>query len=232
MRNVQADKSAKLIADLEGDDFSCHAGPLSTRLEWQELRRRVLSLDTQEHELYTVEDGWIELHSGERFFYRSPTADMIHLSDIAASLGKTARYAGHTHTFYSVAEHSCLLMRWARRNIVPDRRLLRTILMHDATEAYIPDVPRPLKHMVPLFREFEGSIERVMSPKFDLISPHPAIIREIDSRILRDEREQAMNPSGNDWGTDKLEPLGVKLHLWPPEVAIDNFLGDYAEVAP
>lgn len=219
----------EMMDSLEGHGFGDELGhPLARHAYWVLLRAK---LGTDAPELYTVEDGWMELHSGTQFRFKAPTVDMIHFEDIAASIGKMCRYAGHVHTFYSVAEHCCLLMRYARDNMpsVTQRELL-TLLMHDATEAYMTDIPRPIKHTLPQFKAFEHVIEAVIAERFNLITPHPTFVKMLDTRILRDERAQAMNPSENDWGTDKLEPLGVKLCLWTPAEAIDNFTGDFQEL--
>lgn len=212
----------KLIDLIEAEYFRCPAGPLVNFKPWVKLREG-LEVDARDS-LYTVEDGWAEIFTGTRFFYKEPTLDMIHFEDVANSLGKMCRYGGHTHTFYSVAEHSCLMLLHAVEQLkIKDKRLLRTIVMHDATEAYLPDLPRPLKHMLPQFKAFETMLEEVIAERFGLIFPHPPIVKELDSRILCDERAQAMNPSYNDWGIDILEPLGVELQFYTPSQAIEHF---------
>lgn len=218
----------EMMDTLESHGFGDELGhPLVRHAYWALLREK---LGSEQPELYTVEDGWAELFTGERFFYRDPTVEMIHFTDIAEALGKVCRYAGHVHTFYSVAEHCCLLMRYARDNLDLTKQELLTVLMHDATEAYLPDLPRPLKQMLPQFKAFEHTLEAIIAERFNLLSPHPTIIRELDSRIICDERLQALNPSENDWGVDRLTPLNVKLHLWTPAEAIDNFTGDFQEL--
>ena len=201
--------------------------------DWRKLRSLV---DDKPDELYTVEDGWAGLFSGTAFSYKHPTVDMISIVDITASLGKLCRYGGHVHTFYSVAEHSCLMMRHARDHYdIPfERKLLRTILLHDASEGITGmDANRPIKQMLPALKHMETQVlEPLIAEKYDLIYPHPPLIRELDSRIIKDERAQAMNPSDNDWGVDKLEALDIELQFWTWEEAIDNFFMDYVSVAP
>ena len=193
--------------------------------EWRELLARLG--DDHRRETYQVEDGWIELRSGTQFFFKNPTPEMIHIEDIAYSLGKTARYAGHTTEFYSVAEHSVHIARYLRRRLVSTRKTIRTALLHDGTEYVLPDMPRPIKHTLPQFKVYEGVVYAAMAIKFDLHDPMPAIIRELDSRILVDERQQAMSDSGNEWGTDHLEPLGVEIEFWTPDEAADAFLREF-----
>ncbi len=93
----------ELIHTLEGLGLTQGEYSPQTDSLWTELRRLV---DDEPNELYTVEDGWSELYSGTQFKYREPTFEMISIIDITQALSKMCRYGGHTHTFYSVAEHS------------------------------------------------------------------------------------------------------------------------------
>ena len=181
--------------------------------------------------LYQVEDGWIELRSGQKFHFRSPDPALIDIEDIAAALSKLCRYNGHTREFYSVAEHSCHVMRHARSYVTPIHRSLLTALMHDAAEYVMADLPRPIKQTLPLYSEIELGLERVIAERFGLLTPPwPRWVKELDTRILVDERAQCMSDSGNEWGIDGLEPLGVEIRFWTPSEAEDNFLEDFYEL--
>ena len=211
----------ELLEVIEAGGFSSAAGPLANRVEWQELISMLIFSHPDFH-AYQVEDGWLETFTGERFYFFSPTADMVHMDDIVEGLCKIARFNGQTSKFYSVAEHSVLIAHYILKR-TGDPRLAYTGLMHDAAEAYIGDMARPVKQTLPGFKEIEIGIDRVVSDRFGTTYPFPDIVKECDSRILVDERKQAMSDSGNDWGVDALEPLGVTIEFWSPGQARTAF---------
>ena len=82
----------------------------------------------------------IETYTGGRFRPLDPRPADVRLADIAAGLARTCRYGGHCRQFYSVAQHSLLVSRE-----FDDPRLQLLGLLHDAGEAYLGDIPRPVK---------------------------------------------------------------------------------------
>lgn len=164
--------------------------------------------------------GWMQTYSGRRFFPFDPSPDQIDIKDIAHALAMTCRYGGHCKQFYSVAQHSVLVAEKA-----PAQYALRALL-HDAPEAYIGDLVRPIKHQPKMaaFEEVESMVERAICARFDL--PYPIVnpvIKDLDNRILLDEREAVMVPTDDDWQIEG-EPLGVVIEQWSPEVAREKFL--------
>jgi len=183
-----------------------------------------------EPHLYTIEDGWLETFSGIQFRFNNPTPEMFSIEDIAHALSMLCRYNGHVKRFYTVAEHSVLMAYWMRDRGYSKAEVF-TALMHDCAEAYIGDMARPVKATMPRFKELERTIELVAAEKFPLmIYPFPKVIKNLDSRILKDERGQAMHPSDNVWGTDSLEPMNVTLRFWTPKQAKTRFLGMYTSL--
>lgn len=176
--------------------------------------------------LYQVEDGWIETFTGIRFFFMTPTPDMFSIIDVAHALALQCRYNGHTKTHYSVAEHCVLMSDWLRDR-GHDKLTCLTALLHDVAETYIGDLPRPVKEKVPAFKEIEKTIEAAAAEKFRFAYPFPKIVKELDARILKDEREQAMPKSDNEWGTDSLESMGIRVRNWDHRTAESMFLGRY-----
>lgn len=173
--------------------------------------------------LYTVEDGWVETYTGVAFYFNKPTVEMIKLADVAHALAYLCRYNGHSKHFYSVAEHSYHMAQWLLDEGYSVKTAL-TGLLHDVAEAYIGDMPRPIKVTMPNFKAMEARIEAVAKDRFDIIYPFPHIIKQLDSRILNDERGQVMQKSEHEWGTDSLEPLGVEIQFWDPFYAESQFL--------
>lgn len=166
---------------------------------------------------------WLQCFSGGKFYPLDPRADEMNILDIAHSLSLQCRYAGHCLRFYSVAEHSVLLARY----VAPEHRLWA--LLHDASEAYLVDVPRPIKGDLAGYREIEARIMGVVSETFGLRGDMPAAVHDADIRICVDEKAQNM-AAGPMWGIDGLETLGVKLQFWSPAEAEAAFLDMFADI--
>jgi 5'-deoxynucleotidase YfbR-like HD superfamily hydrolase len=183
--------------------------------------------------------GWNECYTGTRFYTFDPAPEDVSIADIAHSLALQCRYNGNSKRFYSVAEHSCLLSDFVRehgrdggntrRYDVPPRDSL-TALLHDAAEAYIGDLIRPVKHRMPEFRALEAIVEHVVLPVYGLESDLPPWMRDLDSRILSDERAQVMLTQHNEWSTDELEPLDVWVNFWSPARGEFEFLRRFHEL--
>lgn len=157
-------------------------------------------------------EPWIETVSGVQFTFLRPRPELIVFDDIAYPLAKTCRYNGHTKrdSFYSVAEHSVLIAQAAYDAGHTDKQELMTALLHDAAEPYLADVARPVKAHLQGYKVMEANIEWAIACKFNLIHPLPDWLKELDTRILVDERSYLMSETGNPWETDVLEPLGVR----------------------
>lgn len=164
---------------------------------------------------------WMQTSTGRQFFPMDPRPEEIHIEDIAAALSKMCRFSGHSTRFYSVAEHCVLLSQVASPAAAFDA------LMHDASEAYLSDVIRPIKPFLANYREIEERLERAIAERFSLTWPLPAEVKRLDNAILADERDQAMATPPADWRLPE-PPLGVTLQFWSPKEAeckfIDAFL--------
>jgi hypothetical protein len=166
---------------------------------------------------------WIQTWSGQAFWPVDPHAEDVLIEDIAHALSHLCRYSGHCLQFYSVAEHSVLLSR-----AVPPEDALWALL-HDASEAYLVDVPRPIKPYLGGYLEAEARIMAAVCERFGLPPEMPASVKAADYAILTDERMQNMAAPPVRWSTDG-EPLGVTLQLWSPVVARAEFRRRFAEL--
>lgn len=126
--------------------------------------------------------------------------------------------------FYSVAEH-CVILADFMYEKTGDPKLAMAALLHDAAEAYILDLPRPIKHMLPDYMAMEENIERVIFELFNVSKEDLEQVKECDRAILMDERE-ALFDDPLPWGTD-CAPLGVTLRCLSPEEARANFIRAY-----
>lgn len=176
--------------------------------------------------------GWCETYTGVRFQPLNPVATDIRIEDIAHALAHQCRYAGHTRFHYSVAQHCVLLADWVRFSAEPGIDVWSdwhgvnpslVMLMHDAAEAYLTDLPRPVKHSMPEYLVAERRLEDLIFYIFGLPRQLPDWAKTLDSRIIADEHPQLMS-GVNRWKADSLQPLGVKIRRWSPRRAKWEFL--------
>lgn len=168
---------------------------------------------------------WIQTYSGRQFWPLDPDPEHVFIEDIAHALSNLCRYAGHCTTFYSVAEHS-LLLTWALKRDGYSGDVLRWALMHDAAEAYIVDMPRPIKRQMRQYKSIEHLVEAAIALRFDLPLVIPEIVQEYDVRICNDERNHLMKPCVAEWG-DMGAPLFLVPLGWKPAHAKDEFLKEF-----
>lgn len=149
----------------------------------------------------------IQLASGRLFNPLDAKPDQIHLEDIAHALSLKCRFNGHSMRFYSVARHSILVARHCSDS--------RWGLMHDAAEAYLADVPRPLKPHLRGFIEMENRLMVVIAERFNL-GPPPSDLNLVDLQALAAERRQLMRP-GPVW--EDLEGVEPLAEIIPPTLS-------------
>lgn len=175
---------------------------------------------------------WMQTYTGKKFYPTAPIVADIDILDIAHSLSMQCRYNGHVKEFYSVAEH-CVLMSYAVEKS-HNKELAFEALLHDATEAYVGDMVRPLKIQMPEFQEAERIIaeaigERFGAPSSSAMSPE---VKDADNRILLDEKAALMGLSPGKWEVDNLPSLRVYIKAWDPITARNKYLQRFNELAP
>jgi uncharacterized protein len=159
---------------------------------------------------------WMQTFTGKAFVPLDPRPDLIDRRDIAHALSLLCRYGGHASRFYSVGEHSLLISRALERDGAP-LDVIRWGLMHDAAEAYLGDVIRPVKRSMPIYRDAEARLLEVIAAVFGL--PYDGGGREgygpevaaCDNRILLDERAELLSAPPQKWDQEGLDPLGVQV---------------------
>lgn len=152
---------------------------------------------------------------GRYFDFTDPDPAAITLNAIARGLANTCRFGGQCRSFYSVAEHSI----WVSRLVPP--HLAVHGLLHDAAEAFIGDMPKPLKEMLPDYKRVEAQVEAVLFAQFGFISLPPEV-KQIDRVMLATEQRQIMNNRDRWVGTD--EPAEIVLECLLPEQAYRAFM--------
>ncbi|MBI5817440.1 MAG: hypothetical protein HZA88_00470 [Verrucomicrobia bacterium] len=151
----------------------------------------------------------------------------IELHDIAHALSNVCRFGGHCKHFYSVAQHSMVVS-----HIVPAELALAG-LMHDATEAYIGDMVRPIKYSMPVFRAVEDKLWRLIAEKFGLPPILPPEVKHADDVALITERRDVMCDQTNHvWSLvqEGVKPCVARIVPLGPSVARLEFLRRFYEL--
>ncbi|WP_057464338.1 hypothetical protein [Pseudovibrio sp. POLY-S9] len=167
----------------------------------------------------------IALRSGQYFDLKQPWACEFSIEDIAHALANLCRFTGHCKQFYSVAEHSVFTSQ-----IVPPEFALEGLL-HDAAEAFIGDIAKPLKSILPDYAVIEERVENAVLTRLGVPVKMSPEIKHADLRMLKAEQFQAMEDT-NVWPlVDELDAADIKLEFWPPERAKQEFLQRFEELA-
>lgn len=163
----------------------------------------------------------IMLQSGAWFDLASPHTSPFTIEDIAHGLAHICRYSGQCDRFFSVAEHSLLVSETAYGFELE-------ALMHDAAEAFLGDITRPLKQMLPDYKRIEGEVERAIFSRFGIPTPLPREVKKADLRVLAAEQRQIMPPGTDNWlrGQDVV-PAPIVVRNLSPEEAKSEWLARF-----
>jgi uncharacterized protein len=166
----------------------------------------------------------IVLSSGATFDFLDPSDSGFTIEDIAHGLSNVCRFAGQCRGFCSVAEHSVFVSQMADG-------FEYQALMHDAAEAFVGDLTRPLKQLLPKYRQIEAEIERIVFARFGVPTPFPKEVKQADLRVLAAEQAQLLPSGADEWtraARVDIAPIVVK-NLSPPK-AKRLFLQRFARV--
>ncbi len=166
---------------------------------------------------------WIQTWTGKAFRPLDPDPGSIDIRDIAHALSLLCRFNGHCHGFYSVAEH-CVRISHA----VPPQHALWGLL-HDAAEAYISDLPRPIKRQIPAFGSFEDDLLGRIMEHFGLPGTMPAEVKRADDVLLATEMRDLMAEPPMPWRLG-VDPLPDPIVPMAPVEAERAFLARFEEL--
>lgn len=168
--------------------------------------------------------AWIQTFTGKQFWPMDPKPDEVDIQDIAHSLSMLCRFNGHCNRFYSVAEHAVHVSH------VVGPKQARWGLLHDAAEAYLSDIPQPVKRELTLFCEYEERLLVVIAERFNLTVDLPPEVKQADMLLLATEKAVLMGPEPAPW-MDILDPLALGLiQGWNPDQARREFLDRFDEL--
>lgn len=158
-------------------------------------------------------EGSIRTSSGTFVNVFDTDPDTIKVEDIAHALSRLPRFGGHLNRHYSVAQHSVLCARMAK-----SKKDKKKALLHDASEAYLLDMPTPIKARMGEYKAYEDKLMTVIFKKYNLEWPLNTNIKRIDRKMLLIEWD---NLAVND---------NKEFECWKPNKAKKEFLKLYNEL--
>lgn len=165
------------------------------------------------------ETRYVSTYLGNRFNPVDGRIDNIHMEDIAHGLAFQCRFNGQTSEFFSIAQHSLIVA-----DLVP-AHLRLAALLHDASEAYLGDVVKPLKALLPNFKEIERRVEDAIAERFSVDGFGDPLIKRADMISLATEKRDLMPHSTEDWSyLEGIDPLPSPLEPMSPQSAKRAFL--------
>ena len=155
------------------------------------------NLQTLDNNIYT--ENAIRTFTGKVFDLKILDPESICIQDIAHALSHVPRFAGHLQEHYSVAQHSVLVSL-----LVPKEHRLAALL-HDASEAYIGDMPTPFKKLMPDYKKLEEKLMQAIANKFDFQYPFHPCIKQADAMLLNLEWKSFVLKNGTlVYGTSEI----------------------------
>lgn len=139
--------------------------------------------------------SYITTYTGKHFDPTAPDITLVDIRDVAHALSLTCRGNGHVKTFFSVAQH-CIFCALEARARGCSNRVVLACLLHDASEAYMSDVPRPFKHSLPEYQEAEAKLLDLIYGKFigsPLDEEEKQLVESIDDDLLYYDLKDLLN---------------------------------------
>lgn len=171
-------------------------------------------------------NSWIQTYTCKKFFPTNPAPDNIDIIDIAHALSMQCRFSGHVSEFYSVAQH-CVLVSY-----LCDSDHALSGLLHDASEAYLVDVPRPLKQSGEFgaYIKFENVLQTMIYKKYNCPEIEPPSVKNADRLMLAIEANLLMRPFHKDWSLGDIKIIPFTFEPLNPKQAEELYLNRFLEL--
>lgn len=193
------------------------------------------------HERLHDGNPWTVTYSGRKFHFFGGDQDEIDINDIAHSLSLNCRFNGHVKHFYSVAQHSLIIGKQILKETGKPSWAMAGLL-HDASEAYLPDMPRPIKGYLSEFLDLEDAVLGRIFRRFDLPDltmptqehlPLAELIKLHDNRAVVTEKRDILTEDSRlvPWAIqDKYEPYEDRIIPETPKNIWRQFLQFFREM--
>lgn len=170
--------------------------------------------------------SWIQTFTIKKIFPLNPKIEDIDIFDIAHALSMQCRFSGHVNNFYSVAEHCVHVSN------ICDPQFAKHALLHDASEAYLVDIPKPLKESGQFenYKEAEFVLQKMIYRKFNLSEIEPKEVKQADLQMLSTEAYNLFNGFHPDWVLPTKPDTNFNLSTLSPRDAERLFLERYYEL--
>lgn len=168
------------------------------------------------HPVHSVTDGFINSFNRHKIDLHNPDHTKITVEEIANNLSKICRFGGAIKPFYSVAQHSLLVAHLAPPH------LFKAALLHDAPEAFVGDVIKPIKVLLgESYQQMELAFERAICQRFNLSMVDLLQVKPFDKQACEIEYEYFFKD--NQTAMPRLFNNGDGDPCWPHEIAAEIF---------
>jgi uncharacterized protein len=176
-------------------------------------------------------NNYIHLYNGGFFNFEAPETSVYSIEDVAHNLSHINRFTGSSEVAYNVAQHSWYVSVYLEQQGYPkDIQLVG--LMHDVSEAFLNDIAKPLKQLLPDYRKIEYKVEKAIFEKYGLPFPMESMIKDADNAVFVAERKylQPLCPQGLIYNGKNVEAAQFIIVPWSAEKSKKEFLRRFYEL--
>lgn len=175
--------------------------------------------------------GYVATSSGRLFDVVNPTPEQVDIHEIAYALANVNRFGGHTKWPYTVAQHSVYCaIECQRRYDTPHLEL--ACLLHDAAEAYVGDVIRPVKRLIAsVYRPIEDRVQAAIWQRFglEIDADVERVIKDVDNAVVMAESAALMIGSCS-WNWEGVDRSPIEIRRWSENGPYNAFMAKFRQL--